>query len=242
MHLFALPLNITSALMQISASLSHGIAGCFLMITASQLVFSIGCGAQDLGTPGQFGLASGTVAGALVDPQYSIAVCESRVTSAPKDYELKSGDNLMVSDFVSRFSSNEVKYLHVLQPVKGEFDRIVVYHEVAGFSKRTQFLPSPNTKWIVIFKNSPASSPPIVWKDNDGRVRRQMPVLEIADKVVGVATYGDTPQSTNQVDDLKALAAIAGKKPDLAALKMRLKTPLGREVAGLLEKALSVQK
>jgi len=221
--------------------LSQVIGGCLVLIVALGLLGASDGLAQDV-APGSAPLSPTLVADALVNADCYIAVCENRLTSAAKDYDLKAGENLMLSDFASRYSRNDVKFLFVIQPVKGDLDRIVVYDETAGFSKRPQLLPPPGARCIVLFRRSAHPKPPIVWKNPDGTVRKEMPVLEVVDKLSGAAPFDDSVQCKDEVEDLKTLAASVGKPAELQTLTTRLKSQLGRKVAERLKARSGEQK
>ena len=169
---------------------------------------------------------------ALTGKEYRIALCKSfPVKTSFNDYELKSGKNLIHSDYPEHSASYQ--RLYVIEAIKGDFDRIVLYHETLSLGRhwpafnRNCFIPFGNTKWIVVFKDD-AGGEQVNFRDSE----EHLPVLRLASKEFGIIRYDDTKHmglnAKHFLDDLKHLLSYIENK-QINPLD-KLKTDLGEKI------------
>ena len=169
----------------------------------------------------------------LRDDQFKIALCKSRsVESSPDKYELNAGENLLRSDFFEY--SAQRQFLHVIEAIKGNFNRIVVYHEALKRGRiwpafnAPSFIPPENTQWIVVFKYDPTGAK-ISFSNSD----RELPVLQLANKEFGVIRYDDANHlgvdARQILSDLRILVEYV-EQGSKEVLPNELKTDLGKKI------------
>jgi len=125
----------------------------------------------------------------------------------------------------------------VIEAIKGDFDRIVVYEEYFRHGRiwpafnAPSFRPSGDTQWLVVFRED-ADGEKIGFEDSD----RKLPVLQLASREYGIIRYEDT----NHLDidakqflaDLRILLEHIEKGKEV--VPSQLKTELGRKILGQL--------
>jgi hypothetical protein len=172
-------------------------------------------------------------ASALRDDQFKIALCKSRSGKpSPDKYELNSGESLLRSDFFEY--SAQCQFLYVIEAIKGNFDRIVVYHEALKRGRiwpafnAPSFIPPENTQWIVVFKYDPNGAK-ISFSDSD----KELPVLQLADKEFGIIRYDDANHlgvdARQFLLDLRILVEYV-EQGGKEVLPDELKTDLGKKI------------
>ena len=173
---------------------------------------------------------------ALTGEEYKIALCEAFSTQGfpykTSHFELRSGKNLLKSDYPEHSVSRQL--LCVIEAIKGDFDRIVVYHEYFSYGQknwpafnRHYFIPVKNTKWIVVFKDD-AGGEQVNFRDSE----EHLPVLRLASKEFGIIRYDDTNHmglnAKHFSEDLKLLLSYLENK-QINSLD-KLKTDLGEKI------------
>jgi hypothetical protein len=153
-------------------------------------------------------------------------------------YGLITGENLLHSNYTEHRS--DWQYLYVIEAVKGLFDRVVVYYEFDDVIGRDypafdapNFVPSYDSKWIVVFRYNPQGGK-VIFEDSD----KTLPVLELASKDYGIIRY-DAPNHSGIdadkfLDDLQKLTKYA--ETDQGLLSTDLQTELGKKIYELLDK------
>lgn len=195
------------------------------------LLFVNATEAQPIYTPGgPEALSPDLVARALTDSAYAIALCENRIGKGAKDYELRSGRNLMNSDYPSYLNQNRVKALWVVEGWAGGLDRLVVYEEVVALTRRPCFIPGLDTRWILVFRKDLEPKLSLRWAAVGEAAPFTMEVWRLADLETGIARCDGGELTTQTIEDLRALAATGGRPQSLGTLASSLKTDLGRAV------------
>jgi len=175
---------------------------------------------------------------ALTNDQFQIALCRGRAIRPPvAEYKLISGESLLGSDFVKHGYSARYQFLHVIEPIKGHFDRLVVYEEGIKRGKlwpafnSPSFIPPPDTQWIVVFRED-RDGARIGFKDSE----KKLPGLDLANRAYGVIRYDAANHlgldAKEFLSDLKVLAQnAAGSDPSVLD---QLKTEFGREIFAVM--------
>jgi hypothetical protein len=154
---------------------------------------------------------------ALRQKKQVVALVEGGASSRAEDYVLKSGLNLMLSNFPRLHSQNKVKLARLVTPVKGEFERVVVYREVAALTSDPIFLPPPGTTWLVVLQEPAPDGLRIAWPE----VPDTLPVYELPNKSLGILQIADPEAAKPWIEDMRDLAKALEQQKSVTALKLR---------------------
>jgi len=172
---------------------------------------------------------------ALTNDPFRIALCEGFPIKPPAALnELYSAKSF--GDYAK--DSARCQFLRVVDPIRGHFDRLVVYHEWGVVLGRDwpafnspNFSPPADTQWIVVFREV-RDGANIPFKNSE----KKLPILHLANKDYGVIRY-DAPNhfgldAKEFLSDLKLLAQLTPGTEDVVL--DQLKTDLGKETFAVM--------
>jgi len=170
---------------------------------------------------------------AISNEKYTIALCKGLPLGNVKGKRLlKDGSHVLQSNFFHIVGSAGA-LVEVVKPIKGDFDRLIVYEEYHKLGriwpafKSSNFFPDENSQYIVVFE-----------EDTDGRIIEirhsdtTIPVLGLASKEFGIIRY-DQPNhlgidAEEFLGDLKRIVKHLEEEKELSA--EQLKTEMGKMV------------